>query len=634
MSENQLKSQQDQPSKLKYDPDITPVLEQAADSELDPLVRCLVKAGADDWIEDSLYGQFAPYHSRYAHLIADAIVRKPVVPDPLKLFSMFLRSDDDPDDDLVTVKIPDSMVTSGAYKDIVRMAAYEIELLYRGWNPGCGVMAGHADGRVECQCKWWKDGCIIDQTKHEYNRFSIQCEWWKEKYEKNTYSVEQRELLILLRILQNIMAEKSDSERAAFSYELNIFQSDFDAIDYAVCADVIQAAIRENLLCTAEVNKSISRIYKPYLDKICQRIDCAIGDFWFDGYKEYISTISKLTTPCVAHIAILRQKLSIAPSTRKRKPAKIKANISFPQSLYTVTGSSPADGTTIQVKVEDDSGVAIPGQDIDWAITSPGGRNGAALTADSPSDDSGVATVFVSGKNIRREVTITATLRSDTSKTATTTVRFGEILPLGFLALYDVIETPYMDRGEAKRFCMSQGGCLPKIRIEGAYLSDYGETVHVDGFGSLGGAWPPGLPAKSFWAGYWTDTEAADIPGNFYFIYNDNNTVFASVAPTESLHHIVCVSYDSKTVDELAEEWAKSLEDIVCVPDDSKDNELAEEWAKALEDVVCVPDDSKDNELAKEWKAALEDAENPLLNKISNKQSEEQNKILVTAHRV
>jgi hypothetical protein len=215
-------------------------------------------------------------------------------------------------------------------------------------------------------------------------------------------------------------------------------------------------------------------------------------------------------------------------------------SIAFQNVLYTVTGTTSSDLETVEVKVEK-SGVTLSGETVNWSITSPGGTNGAALSVTSSNTDaSGIASVTVSGANVRREVTITATPQSDNSKTATATVRFGDPLPSGFLALFvaPVGSSSTKNWADAVTFCEQQGGRLP--RINGAIALGSGEVSSgdpVDGFGTLGGPWPSGLPSNF----YWTGTESSSTSGISRYINESGGTVnYNQIAQTQKIY-VVCV---------------------------------------------------------------------------------------------
>jgi hypothetical protein len=107
----------------------------------------------------------------------------------------------------------------------------------------------------------------------------------------------------------------------------------------------------------------------------------------------------------------------------------------------------------------------------------------------------------------------------------TATVRFGAALPPGFLA----VAADTMIWGDADSFCTNQGGSLPSV----AGLT-IGDTV--DGFGSIGGSWPSGLPSGSG-VHYWSGTASG---GGYYYIWNSNG-VQATSASVNNLKGAACV---------------------------------------------------------------------------------------------
>jgi hypothetical protein len=148
------------------------------------------------------------------------------------------------------------------------------------------------------------------------------------------------------------------------------------------------------------------------------------------------------------------------------------------------------------------------------------------------------ATVQVHGADVRREVTVTATLQSDSSKTATATVRFGAELPSGFLALYNPASYPNKNWSDAGAFCTSQGGHLPRIQgSTGLAAPAVTSGDAVEGFGTLNGTWPPGLPFNV----YWTGAEATDYTGFSWIVFVSGGVVGWHYDNQTFGNRIVCV---------------------------------------------------------------------------------------------
>ncbi|GHV54844.1 hypothetical protein FACS1894206_08510 [Deltaproteobacteria bacterium] len=217
--------------------------------------------------------------------------------------------------------------------------------------------------------------------------------------------------------------------------------------------------------------------------------------------------------------------------------AKVPSLI-FQPSSYAVSGTGRADSAVLTLVVRDASDARLADAVIDWSIISPGENNGVALDApNAASDDDGIATVTVSGKNWRRTVTVRATLRS-TGASADAIVRFGDPLPSGFLALYDPGSSPpYLYFSNALAFCAGQGGHLPRIKGAVSRASSE-ENPHdpIEGFGRFGERWPSGLPSHI----YWTGTVIANEPGLSWIVFNDY-VVSAGGGRQNSGKRVVCV---------------------------------------------------------------------------------------------
>jgi hypothetical protein len=135
-------------------------------------------------------------------------------------------------------------------------------------------------------------------------------------------------------------------------------------------------------------------------------------------------------------------------------------------------------------------------------------------------------------------VTITASLQSDSSKTATATVRFGDALPGGFLAVFDDGGSSEKIWSDAGTFCAQQGGRLP--RIKGATGLSAGQVSYgdsVDGFGTIEGTWPSGLLNVL----YWTGTEVTGYSGYSWVVFYTQGLVNWSTTLQTSDWPVVCV---------------------------------------------------------------------------------------------
>jgi hypothetical protein len=210
------------------------------------------------------------------------------------------------------------------------------------------------------------------------------------------------------------------------------------------------------------------------------------------------------------------------------------SRLSFAQPLYTVGSSS--GNTPVQVNLTDATG----GEQINWSVTSPGSTNGATLSGTTSTISGTSSSITVTGANWIREVTITATLDSDSSQTASTTVRFGASLPGGFLALYDGTPNTAIwgnASNQAGGLCSSQGGKLPRINSLGSWDGVGGGSV--DGFGTIGSLGPSGLPSDF----YWTGTAHAYFVGNSWIVEAVGTSGLVNVIYVSQVgnNRVVCV---------------------------------------------------------------------------------------------
>ncbi|GHU17352.1 hypothetical protein FACS189475_01050 [Betaproteobacteria bacterium] len=155
---------------------------------------------------------------------------------------------------------------------------------------------------------------------------------------------------------------------------------------------------------------------------------------------------------------------------------------------------------------ETGSGSLVSGQNVvfSWKVT--GSSQAPQTDATSGTDASGQATYTLNGSGDRRTITVTATLQSDSSKTASVDIQFGAALPSGFIAL----SSSASNWSGAGAYCASQGGRLPRIKgLDSLATTAVSSGDAVDGFGTLDGPWPSALPSGSFWTG----TELTDYTG-------------------------------------------------------------------------------------------------------------------------
>jgi len=92
-------------------------------------------------------------------------------------------------------------------------------------------------------------------------------------------------------------------------------------------------------------------------------------------------------------------------------------------------------------------------------------------------------------------------------------------LPPGFIAVSEFA----MNWSSAKDFCQRQGGRLPLVN-DSTSLGAVPSGGRVDGFGTIGGPWPSGLPCVRFWTG----TEDAYRPGHSWFVHGVGDYVVRS----------------------------------------------------------------------------------------------------------
>ena len=106
-------------------------------------------------------------------------------------------------------------------------------------------------------------------------------------------------------------------------------------------------------------------------------------------------------------------------------------------------------------------------------------------------------------------------------------------MPTGFI----VLSKSRMPWNEAKAYCQQRGGKLPLIG-DSNNRSEIFPGTPIDGFGTVDGPWPKGLPSDS----YWTGTAHSDDPSSAWVV-NDSRGDFSSVYfhMRRSDNGVVCV---------------------------------------------------------------------------------------------
>ena len=93
-------------------------------------------------------------------------------------------------------------------------------------------------------------------------------------------------------------------------------------------------------------------------------------------------------------------------------------------------------------------------------------------------------------------------------------------VPAGLIALAE----SRMNWAKAKTFCQQKGGKLPLIGGS-AKRSDVPEGTPIDGFGTVEGSWPKGLPSDC----YWTGTAHNDDPSSAWVVCDNGGGSVSSV---------------------------------------------------------------------------------------------------------
>ena len=112
-------------------------------------------------------------------------------------------------------------------------------------------------------------------------------------------------------------------------------------------------------------------------------------------------------------------------------------------------------------------------------------------------------------------------------------------VPAGFIAMP---ESP-MNWTDAKAFCKEKGGRLPLLGgAESRAGSDWPPSkTPIDGFGTLGSAWPAGLPNVN----HWTGTVDSGHPDRAWDVYNFDGTVDANNDLQNASRRVVCVQQEA-----------------------------------------------------------------------------------------
>ena len=206
----------------------------------------------------------------------------------------------------------------------------------------------------------------------------------------------------------------------------------------------------------------------------------------------------------------------------------VTIGVAYALSLAAGTANPTASGSSIMTATVLQNGVATSGQNVVFTWKVKGGSLGQQTGATTGTNASGEAAYTLAGNGDQRTITVTATLQSDSSKTATADVVFGAALPSGFIALAGNT----MNWGDAGSYCSDQGGKLPLINNTTSWNGS--GMSSLDGFGT--GSWPVGLPSYD----YWTGTEEA---ANYaWFVVGGNVNVFVSpISQSYSNNRVVCV---------------------------------------------------------------------------------------------
>jgi len=201
---------------------------------------------------------------------------------------------------------------------------------------------------------------------------------------------------------------------------------------------------------------------------------------------------------------------------------ELEITISGQLAKITLTAGTPTPavgGTSVMTTTLTYGGSPVSGENIIFTWKVKGGSMAQQNGATTDTDASGQATWTLDNTAFQgghRTITVTAALQSDPAIYATADVRFGDALPAGIIAMAG----SNMNWANASAYAAAQGGRLPLINGSPS-LASVPAGASIDGFGSIGAAWPAGLPNDM----YWTGTEHSAVPGNSFWIGNASGNV-------------------------------------------------------------------------------------------------------------
>jgi len=105
----------------------------------------------------------------------------------------------------------------------------------------------------------------------------------------------------------------------------------------------------------------------------------------------------------------------------------------------------------------------------------------------------------------------------------------------------NAVSESFMNWSEAKAFCQQQGRRLPRINNSDSWTWGDHNKVTIDGIGTRGDPWPPGLPTNV--DTFWTGTEFTGYPGQSWVVHRRSvggNIDITSRIQSNSIH-TVCV---------------------------------------------------------------------------------------------
>jgi len=199
-------------------------------------------------------------------------------------------------------------------------------------------------------------------------------------------------------------------------------------------------------------------------------------------------------------------------------------------SALTVDGSGNLSGT---IKVTT-GGTNASGVAVTLAYATSGGHSTAIPVSLSLGTTGANGEVTVTGNVTALARNIRFTANSDSASAVTRQV--GTV-PSGFLTGPSV-GTHSIDNTtspNAAAYCASHGGRLPRIDNDTSWNGS--GTPSIDGFGTVSGSWPSGLPSDV----YWTGTEYSVIPGNSWIVYGNFGNVLVVRRDQGLGGRVVCV---------------------------------------------------------------------------------------------